>query len=301
MVAVKAYYYTPSDCGMQSFPPGELRLAGVAEALPDQADVFVVPPILHTLLAADPEFHPSKLPYYNAETEIRHAFWNVGDNQPAWFKSKALFIRCDATRQMLADAPNTIGWPWPVESLYRPHEGFEYDAVFQGWNSTDLTHRAVESVRCSGLKAHLVENDFFWGYHDTEPEYAHYRASFLDTLSKARLSIVPRSIPGTVRYRFWEAMSMGRVPVQLCDDCVMPWPDQVNYAACSISVLESDVDQLGDILKVWLAKLTDDDIVAMGRYGHAAYENWLHRDRWSILFTQAVRDHLLRNGLSTLD
>ncbi len=289
---MKVFYYRPEHIGLAQFPSGEMRLKGTQEVGPDEADVFVLPPILH-------HFKKEQiyaLPYLRGN-ELRHVFWNCGDDQQTWYDLPCLFIRCDATKQIVAHDPNTVGWAWPVDDLYRPPEPFEYDVVFQGWASTDLTNVVVESVRRAGLKAHLQTHDFFWGYHSEDPAYAHYRTSFLDTLSRSRLSLVPRSIPGTLRYRFLESISMGRVPVLLCDGAVLPFSDEIDWAKCCIVIEERDAGNVGDILIDWLKQHSDETIRAMGNYGREMWDQWLNRDKWSNLFTYAVGKHLMKMGL----
>lgn len=285
---MRVYYYTPADLGVKEFPPGHMRLAG-AEAVtdPKRADVFVLPPILH-------HFKPqlARLPYL-AGAEPWHVFWNLADDYLEQFQMPALFLRAEATKEIVAASPTTRGWPWPVDDLYASFESFDLDVVFQGWASTPLTNAVVESVRNTPqLRAHLELHDFFYGYHDTEPAYAHYRASFIDTLRRSRLSLVPRSIKqGVIRYRFYEALSAGRVPVHFCDGRVLPWADRIDYDRCSLHIPEAKAPYAGEIIAAWLADHSDEQIREMGEYGRAMWLRWLDPREWDHRFTEAVQGH----------
>ena len=286
---MNVYYYTPADLGLASWPAGEMRLGGFTPTTdPYLADAFCLPPITHWVKA-----QLANLPYLEGR-ERRHVVWNVADDYDEPLGIKCLALRCDANKGLLRAEPWTKCWPWPVEDLYEPAVPFQFDVVFQGWASTPLTDTVVESVgRMAHLNTHLARYPFFYGYHDKDPDYAHYRQSFINTLRASRLSLVPRSIPsGVIRYRFYEALSAGRVPVQFNDNVVLPWPDKIDWTKCSIHIDESHADHAGEILADWLSKHTDDEIRSMGEYGRLAWQRWLNPRAWESLFGEAVKEWL---------
>lgn len=282
------YFYSAAEVGLKELPPGHMRLAGWDETRdPGAADVFVLQPSLNNF-SRDQVYN---LPHLKGN-ESRHVFWNLSENMGRYWNLPALIIRADATADILAHDPTTFAWPWPVEDLYRPQpQDFDYDVCFQGWAATPLTTLAALSVQNTKLKAHLSVHRFFFGYHDTDPAYAHLRKSFIDTLSRSRLSLVPCSIPsGVVRYRFYEAMSMGRVPVHLCDGRALPFADRIDYERCSIHIPESEVEFVGHIISDWLNNHGDDEIRAMGEYGRAAWDRWLNPAKWDSLFAEVAQE-----------
>lgn len=282
---MKTYHYRPESIGLTDFPLGELRLKG-EEVSPDQAEVFVMPCTIKHLSREQ----VYGLPYLRGN-EGRHCFLNVSEDIDKWYDLPCLFIRCDATQRMREHDPNTIAWPWPVRPYYVPFERFDYDVVFQGWNSTPLTERVVKSVERTKLKSHLKMNNFFFGYHDGKPEYKHYEDSYRDTLLHSRLSLVPRSIVGVIRYRFYEAMSAGHVTVHLCDNVMLPLSDQIDYGKCSIHIPEADVDNAGEILTAWLSKHTDEQIIEMGEYAHQMWDRYLDGRKSNEVLTEVVTNY----------
>ncbi len=288
------YYYTPREAGLTEFPSGLMRLEGFEEVPPDKANVFVLPCILRAV----PKENIYKLPYLKGN-EARHIFWQCAEDVKLWYELPCLFVRCDATKEILQHDPNTIGWSWPCEDLYRPHEPFQYDVTFRGWESTPLSRTVVESCQKAGLNGNFLLNKFFYGYHYHDPEYQHYKESYRDALSKSRLSLVPRSIPeGVVRYRAYEAMSMGRVFVHFADGAVMPFSNHIQWDKCSITIPEKDAENCGEILKEWLSKHNDAEIQSMGSYGRACWERWLDSRKWNALFAQATEEHLDKMGMA---
>jgi len=289
---MRAYYYTPQECGMSEFPSGLLQLSGFESTNnPDDADVFVVPPIM-MFVGRD---NLLNLPYLKGN-ETRHVMFNVADWIDIGLGIPAIMFRCDTTQHLLEIDPTVVAWPWPVEDLGDwMDRSFEYDVVFQGWVSTPLTDVVCDSVvNTKGLNSYIKRHNFFYGYQDeSKPETQELRRTFLETLAASRLSLVPRSIPaGIVRYRFYEAMSMGRIPVHFCDRCVLPFVDRIDYDVCSIHIQESESAHAGEIIADWLAKHDDDEIRERGAYGREMWKKWFDSNKWSELFSIVVKERL---------
>lgn len=284
---MRAYFYTPEECGMSEFPPGLMRLQGAEQTRnPDEADVFVVPcGIYH--LGVD---GIKRLPHLKGN-ERKHTGLNISD----WFKTvtgvPGMWVRCDATRSVMEREPTTIPWPWPVEDLGAWHDRpFEKDIVFVGWNSTDENDVACESVlRIKSLDSLVQRKNEFYGWVPQSQDKEDSHKFFIDTLAGSRLSLCVRSIPdGVWRYRAWEAISVGRVFVHICDGIAYPWNDKIDYSVFMIHVPESDASHTGEIVADWLSKHDDNDIRERGRYARQMYERYLCRDRWDSLFAEAI-------------
>ena len=307
----KIYYYTDAEVGMdwpgpdidrpKSYPEPRFiwyDWPGFEETTdPNQADVFVIRQRLIWL--SDAQVYD--LPYLHGN-ERHHVFFDLGsDGDKAcyrdWPNLPAIFLRSCCTRETLHNNPTTIAWPWPVEDLGEqapPREGFEYDVVFQGQTTNDMSKRAVESLRHSSLKCHIDVSRKFYAYMNDE-EKAQRRTSYLETMRKGRLHLVPTSVPaGIVRYRLYEGMTLGMVGVHLCDGCALPLADRIDWDGCVISIKEQYADRVGDILTEWLMKHTTKDIEDMGRYARHVWETLLDRRRWAEVIGKLVRERLIR-------
>lgn len=307
---MKVYYYTPEDLGVATFPEGFLRLEGFDQTEnPYNADVWALQPIMYHFSAevlGNLKYLPGR--------EERHIVWDCADDFRT-FGIPWIAIRCAAGRPMIEADPTTIPWPWPVEDLGRgrrlePPEGFTYDVGFQGWlTPLGETGMACDSILAtSQLTSRIVRNNFFFGYVTPEdPNYQPMRESFIDTIYKSRLSLVVRSIAsGVVRYRAYEAMSMGRPFISIGDNVVFPWQSEIDWACIIplldpgityetvgnyklfVSLKEADTALVGGLLVEWLRNHDDKDILDIGRYARRMYRKWLHRDKWDSLFAQAV-------------
>ncbi len=288
---MKAYFYTAEECGLSEFKPGTLRLTGfdITED-PGEADVFVVPTIMYWVGREN----LLRLPYLKGN-ERRHVMFNIAD----WFRKSlgipAMMFRCDCTKWVKEQDPTTISWPWPVDDLGEwIDKPFKYDVVFQGWVSDVITDTTCDSVLNTDLNSHIQRHKFFYGYEDeSQPSTQELRRTFLETLAASRLSLCPRSIPeGVTRYRLFEALSMGRVCVHFCDNCVLPLSDRIDWDRCVITIPESEAENTGAILTKWLSEHSDDEIREMGRYGREMWARWLDSSKWDDLFSEIATERL---------
>jgi len=287
----KVYYYTPRECGLSEFPAGLMRLAGFDKTTnPEDADAFCVQGGLQVV---GPE-SLRKLPHLKGN-ERRHCGLSIAE----WYNTSigipGMWFRCDTTRWIKEQDPTTISWPWPVEDLggWSDHP-FERDVVFVGWSSTMLTDVACESVIAhDGISSLIKRKDTFYGYQPPGKEKLDAHSFFLDTLAGSRVSVCARSVPnGVIRYRYWEGMSIGRIVAHICDNCVYPLSDRIDYDAFTIQIPEADTDKTGEIIADWLSRHDDNDIRERGVYARKMYDKWLHRDKWDSLFGILVSERL---------
>lgn len=294
---MNAFYYLPQHIGATEFAPGYFKLDTEIFACtddPSQADCFVLPTDIRHVTDAQ----ILALPYLRGN-EARHVFFSLSEFPTRALTVDALAFRTDHNKRLRA-AGNARArvWAWGVEDLgayaYLPASGFQFDIHAQLWTSSPLTDMAVEACKASGLKVHDRRHPFFYGTLETnkDPRLGELRQSFLETMQISRLVLVPRSRACVNRYRFYEAMSMGRVPVLLCDDCLLACDDKIDYDQCCVRVPERDAHLVGVYLQEWLATHSDISVEEMGEYGRAMWERWLAPARWETTWAELVKEML---------
>ena len=302
---MKAYYYTPEECGKSAPPDGGLKLGGFEPTTdPVAADVFVCPYMLHHMGDSKERGMVSidrilALPYLRGN-ERRHAFFNVADTFRFTLPFDGIFLRCDATKATLRDNPTTIPIAWPVrdhgECMPVPPGGFGYDVCFIGWQSTPMNAEACAYLAASNHNTYLVQRRQFFGYaaRDFGQEEAdRQQREYRDVLARSRFSLCVRSIPeGVLRYRFFEAMSAGRIPILIGDGSALPLADRIDYKRCIVQIPECEVKNIGAYVTKLREGMTDEQIIAAGRYGREAWEKWLNADNWTDLHGMLVREAL---------
>jgi len=292
---MKAYYYKPEHLDMESFPSGEMRLDPViAEPtiIPAEADVFVIPAGFHVV--KDEVLY--NLPHWAKHNE-RHVILNVSDSFRRFTANPMMIFRCDTTVEVMRENPWTIPIAWPVEDLrkYYALPGI-YDSApdvsFVGWVSTGLCKQALHNLRQSELHCDFTTYNEFYGYLSKD-EQDKRRQPFIDSLAEAKTSLCVRSIPaGVIRYRFYEAMSMGRLIIHINDNAVYPFAEYIDYDRFVIKVPEEQVKDVADIV---IEKLRQTSIVGRWRAGMLARSEWLlwlNADDWNLRFALECEERL---------
>lgn len=292
---MNAFYYSPADIGLAEFAPGYFQLGARFPATddPSRADCFVLPTDIRHVTDAQLR----ALPYLHGN-ERRHVFFSLSEFPKRALPFDALAFRTDMNCNLRSVNPSTRVWCWGVDDLKEyvplPEGGFRYDVHAQLWASTPFTDAAVESCQQAGLNVHDQRNPFFYGTLETakDERLAELRKTFLESMQASRFVLVPRSRPGINRYRFFEAMSCGRVPVLLCDECELPLADRINYDLFTVRIAEKDVSKCGERLRQILNRFSDGGLVDMGERARAAWVNWLAPAVWEARWGQLTQEHL---------
>ncbi len=294
--SMKAYTYRPEEIGLLAWPSGELRLEGsIPVTDPAEADVFIVPGCLRLFN----ERGLGILPYFK-QYEEKHAILDVSDDWINAIGTKAMILRCNMRSWMWAGDPNSVSLAWPVEDyasdcMELPEGGFKYDVSFQGWLSTDTRRQAAESCMQSYLKKDIACYSDFCGYIYDKPEGIRRRAEFRRSMRESRIALCPESIPGVFPYRYFEAMSAGRVPMLVASDYVFPFREDIRYEDFSILVSRADASFAGAIALDFIRTHSDEQLIEVGRMARQAWVQWLNSADWPRLHALAVARKL---GLS---
>ncbi len=286
---IKAYTYSLKEAGLEAWPDGILRLDGTqpVESAKD-ADVFIYPAAVHGITPAQLR----KLPYFTARPE-RHVFFHCADAQEYenLYHEPSIFIRCNTRTWTLRADPNTISWPWPVEDFadcIDSSQGFKFDVTFHGWRWSDARKNSLDSIKASGLAADLAEYGDFTGHIMATLEGQRRRQAYLDSMQASRIALCPESIKGVFPYRFFEAMSAGRVPLLVGSSYILPWADVIPWSSFILTCETENAYNAGQIAKEFLAKHSDCELIAMGLEARKWWESHLQSSKWTELMTKAV-------------
>lgn len=290
--------YSPAEAGVSEWPDGQLRLDGATIVTdPKEADVFVCPGPL--LLFPEPE-HMDRFPYM-AGNEERHVFFDISESLTI-YKKPCVFIRTNLKTWMKAGDPNSVSFPWPVENYAEcidvPEGGFTHDISFHGWLNYSTRADATQSCKDAGLRCDMALYSDFTGHIYYSPEGIRRRAEFRNSMRRCRLALCPESIPGDFPYRFFEAMSAGRVPVLVGRNQVFPFADEIPYSEFILNIDLDDQRRTGLLVQQFLEKHNDEEIVRMGKLAREYWLKYLNRDDFPRTMTYVVAKHLVRLGLT---
>lgn len=309
---MKVYEAGEKDLKAIGYPHEEersIRLSGKDIQIvkePARADVVVIHASLRSSRLND-RYLDEMIRHLGVTDERRVVAYDCSDEEEDYqLHPNCLFIRCSAKGWYVRRMPRTISWAWPVEDLGKcqpiPEVGFAYDVGFHGWLSSNVRNHSVDSVthwerNNKDIKFDCATYKDFYGYIENTPEGRRRRGEFLRSLQECKLQLTPCSIHNVFPYRFFEAMSAGRVPVLFCTDYVLPFKDKIDWDGCTFRYDADKSPEAGNIVKTILNKYSTEQLVEMGAKGREAWLKWLNRDKFNDLFKIAIEERMRRDGL----
>ena len=300
---LKAYIYKPEEVGLTKWPDGLLRVEGTETVDdPTQADIFICPGPLCNGDGYPGFTEPHRLERfpYMAGNEARHVFFDISDGFSTIYDKPCLFIRCNLKTWMKARDLNSVSWPWPVddypECVDLPEGGFKYDVSFHGWRLSSSRLESTASCEQSDLTTDFVFHPDFTGKYlprgQETAEGWRRRKGFVDSMRQCRVSLCPEQIPGDFPYRFFEAMSAGRIPVMVGSDYILPFADEIPYDSFILEISRNDAANSGAIIQEFLRGKSDHELHLRGLMARHYWQQWLSREEWSRTIRYVVDKHM---------
>ncbi len=262
---------------------------------PADADFFVFPYMLEEMIEVAGPAQVSawlqKLPYYEGNEQC-HIFMTLHDTS-ARFNLPGIVCRASVNRSCRNAGELAI--PYAVEDLFeRTHfdpSRIRYDASFVGFIGCPVSGPVRRQVIASLAKAARIRTFIspskrFHG-HQRDSERIERRELFLQSLAESWMAVCPRGT-GVNTYRFFETLSMGRIPVLISDDCLLPFEDCIDYDEFILRIPEKDAGRAADIITDWLSDQTTARRLTRCRLARQTWEEYFACARWS----QRIGEHL---------
>jgi hypothetical protein len=97
---------------------------------------------------------------------------------------------------------------------------------------------------------------------------------------------------GNFSVRFYETLALGRIPLFINTDCVLPWDQDLNWRNHVVWVEQSDIKKLPELLADFHHQIHPDDFKAMQLKNRELWENKLSsKGFFSTLLKKLVPDH----------
>lgn len=95
---------------------------------------------------------------------------------------------------------------------------------------------------------------------------------------------------GNYSYRFYEALSLGRIPLLIDTQCVLPLSDRIDYDSFILRVDYRDIEHLPAIVSDWWSRITPEEFLAMQRKAREAYVNHLSVEAFFRQITESIKN-----------
>ncbi len=227
-----------------------------------------------------------RLPYFS-RSAFKHVFFLNDDLSiplhipSVTFRTSIVKSVCDSKAEALA---------FETEDLRRHLDlstsAFKHDVSFCGYvGSSVIRHRLLQAMLA--FKGKLIKdinviNKFHHHIADRPPEYvARRRQEYLRSIRESMLVLCPRGT-GANSIRFFETLSMGRIPVLISDDVMLPFERDINYDEFILRIPEQDVEDVPQIILKWLEEHSMEALIK---------KCVMSRMTWQLFFSKRMHPH----------
>ena len=173
--------------------------------------------------------------------------------------------------------------PITVGALFDSERGAEHKGIL-------FRERALKALsKNSRVEGHFTARTSYSGHVKTiQGSVVDNRREFVENLLASDYALCVRGDANS-SVRFYEALSLGRIPLFLDTACVLPLEDRINYRDFCVFVDWRDTDRIGDILADFHASLSPEKFEEMQRKARAAYREYLRMDSFSKHLADTLR------------
>jgi exostosin family protein len=143
-----------------------------------------------------------------------------------------------------------------------------------------VRRRALERLSSQSLvDTNIVLRDEYHGVATADPErgpalWETLRAEYVDSIVESDYVLCARG-NGNYSYRLYEALCLGRIPVFVDTDCVLPYDFAVDWRDHVLWLTRRDVPRIAERIRDFHARLSPDDFVELQRRGRQLWEQYL--------------------------
>lgn len=138
---------------------------------------------------------------------------------------------------------------------------------------------AVSVLNASNkVKTNFIIRKSFSGNARTisiSPEQA--RNEYINNIINSDFVLAPK---GDANYsvRFFEALSLGRIPILIDTDVCLPMEDKIDYSKCILRISYKDINKLPDIVADFYGSISDEEFIKMQKSAREVFEKYLRYD-----------------------
>jgi Exostosin family len=142
--------------------------------------------------------------------------------------------------------------------------------------------QAIRALRRTpGVEARFIVRDQFafnrWGVLQpggTPETAARQRREFIENLNDTDYALCARGL-ANCSIRFYEAISLGRIPIFVNTQCVLPYDWLVDWKKACFWIEEHDLANIGPLLREYHAKLSPGEFADKQRLARELFERWI--------------------------
>lgn len=153
--------------------------------------------------------------------------------------------------------------------------------------------KAIKIFRKSNIiHTNFIIRNSYGGHANTltgDPEKN--RREFFQNISNSDYTLIVRG-DANAATRFYETLSLGRIPVVIDTECMFPLEDKINYKEFCVFIPYTDIDRAPELLAQFHKNISPDEFVAMQEKARYIFKNYLRYDAFSRHLAEILRTHL---------
>lgn len=153
--------------------------------------------------------------------------------------------------------------------------------------------RALEALsRSSKITTNFTVRQSYSGHAKTiQGSFEDNRIQFVRALLESDYALCIKG-DANASVRFYEALSLGRIPLFLDTDCVLPLEDSIDYREFCVFIDWKDIDSIDTLLAAFNAQCTAEQFERMQKKARDAFATYLRIDSFSPHLARQLRDRL---------
>jgi hypothetical protein len=175
-------------------------------------------------------------------------------------------------------------FPLTLATVFHPERGAEHMGVL-------FRERALRALSNEPrIEPHFISRGSYSGHVNTiQGSVDGHRREFVENLLNSDYALCIKG-DANASVRFYEALSLGRIPLFLDTACVLPLEDTIMYRDFCVFVDWQDVDRIGDVLIEFHRKLSPERFVAMQKQARSVYREHLRIDSFSRELSKKLKN-----------
>ena len=139
-----------------------------------------------------------------------------------------------------------------------------------------------------GLRTNFQIRNTYSGHQKTvQGDFQRLRREFISNILESDYTLTVKG-NGNYSQRFYETLSLGRIPLFVDTACVLPLEAQIDYTSCCVVVDAKDRRRLAEMLCAWHQRMTPEQFIEMQHRARAIFETYLRVDRFTPYLMEEI-------------
>lgn len=129
------------------------------------------------------------------------------------------------------------------------------------------------------IETQFIVRNSFSGNRGTTERGVDVRAEYIDNMRQSDFVLAPKG-DANFSSRFYEALSLGRIPILIDTDMLLPLEGMIDYSRFIVRVAHTNIPRLASIIADFYAGLSDEEWIAMQERARETYLRYLRYDAY---------------------